>query len=242
MGHLLVLRAPTSCNMCSLRDTACTASNCRLSPGRRPKPAVVESRHIPRFHLAHSHDGHKKQTEQPCTDIETHPNSHSFGGFGFSGESSFKASRAYARVRISGRKGGTKTGLYLGQIHLASWQEDLPLLALEDASEVTFDLRHRPLKVGSSQIAENNLVFAQPTAANARDRSRFLPPPLCKAKRQRQARNSSPCPHKTAITCSSPRPFRRSTPRGTELAIKPSPRYAASSISWGLSSRFRPSP
>ncbi|KAJ7350758.1 hypothetical protein DFH08DRAFT_862300 [Mycena albidolilacea] len=67
-----------------------------------------------------------------------------------------KPSRAYVRVRITGRKGGTKTGLYLGQIHLASWQADLPPLALEDASEMTFDLRHRPLKVGSSQIAETS--------------------------------------------------------------------------------------
>ncbi|KAJ7025871.1 hypothetical protein C8F04DRAFT_1046075 [Mycena alexandri] len=60
--------------------------------------------------------------------------------------------RAYVRVRIANGNERLRTGLHL---HLTGWQENLPPLALKDTSQVTFDLRYRPVwKSSSSQIAE----------------------------------------------------------------------------------------
>ncbi|KAJ7033352.1 hypothetical protein C8F04DRAFT_1234777 [Mycena alexandri] len=60
--------------------------------------------------------------------------------------------RAYVRVRIANGNDRLRTSLHL---HLTGWQENLPPLALKDTSQVTFDLRYRPVwKSSSSQIAQ----------------------------------------------------------------------------------------
>ncbi|KAF7325286.1 WD40 repeat-like protein [Mycena venus] len=69
--------------------------------------------------------------------------------------SASKVPRAYVRVRIADRNDSLKTGLHLGPIDRACWQESLAPLVLKDLSRVTFELRHRPAwKPRSSQIAE----------------------------------------------------------------------------------------
>ncbi|KAJ7655569.1 hypothetical protein DFH06DRAFT_479832 [Mycena polygramma] len=66
--------------------------------------------------------------------------------------------RTYVRVRIADRKDRLKTGVHLGYINLACWKENLAPLALNDASQVIFELRQRQRwKSGSSQIAESDL-------------------------------------------------------------------------------------
>ncbi|KAJ6491632.1 hypothetical protein C8R47DRAFT_1214435 [Mycena vitilis] len=65
--------------------------------------------------------------------------------------------RTYVRVRTADRKDRLKTGVHLGYINLACWKENLPPLALGDASQVVFELRQRQRwKSGSLQIAESD--------------------------------------------------------------------------------------
>ncbi|KAJ7503136.1 hypothetical protein B0H11DRAFT_619814 [Mycena galericulata] len=66
-----------------------------------------------------------------------------------------KALREYVRVRVADRKDHRKTVMNLPHLNPAVWNEHLAPLVLDDASQITFELRHRPQwwPSGSLQLA-----------------------------------------------------------------------------------------
>ncbi|KAJ7188923.1 hypothetical protein C8R46DRAFT_32283 [Mycena filopes] len=62
--------------------------------------------------------------------------------------------QAHVRVRIADRIDSLKTGKHLGHLRPACWklEETLPLLALQDTSRITFELKYRSSKLSRKRI------------------------------------------------------------------------------------------